>query len=214
MLNGGVPSDAEADIFDTALILHAEHGVNASTLSGMVTSATMTDLLSAVTSSIGALKGPLHGGANQDVMEMLLEIDETGSEPLEWVRNAVERGQHVPGFGHRIYDVKDPRAEILARHSEHLAQNRGGTKWYDVSVVIEDFMAEQKGIAPNVDFYSASTYYQLGIPIDLFTPIFAMSRVTGWTAHAIEYTADNRLIRPLARHTGPEEQSFEAIENR
>lgn len=214
MLNGEEPDEATADIFDTALILHADHGLNASTFSAIVTAATMTDLHSAVTSAIGTLKGPLHGGANQDVMEMLLEIDASDRDPDEWVENAIDEGKRIPGFGHRVYNVKDPRANILGRSSERLGREAGDTKWYEMSTSIESYVTDQKGIAPNVDFYSASMYYQMGIPTDIFTPIFTMSRVTGWTAHTFEYIDDNRLVRPRARYVGPKDQAFVPLEER
>ncbi|MBV0925497.1 citrate synthase [Halomicroarcula limicola] len=216
MLNGEEPDDVAADVFDQALVLHADHGLNASTFSAMVTASTLSDLHSSVTAAIGTLKGPLHGGANQDVMEMLKEVDDAERDPLEWVKNALDGGRRVSGFGHRVYDVKDPRAKILGERSKELGEAAGSVKWYEMSTTIEEYMQEEKGLAPNVDFYSASTYYQMGIPIDIFTPIFAMSRVGGWVAHVIEYIEDNRLIRPRARYTGPspEETEFVPIEER
>ncbi|MBX0295793.1 citrate synthase [Haloarcula nitratireducens] len=216
MLNGEEPDDVAADVFDQALVLHADHGLNASTFSAMVTASTLSDLHSSVTSAIGTLKGPLHGGANQDVMEMLKEVDDAERDPLEWVKNALDGGRRVSGFGHRVYDVKDPRAKILGERSKELGEAAGSVKWYEMSTTIEEYMQEEKGLAPNVDFYSASTYYQMGIPIDIFTPIFAMSRVGGWVAHVVEYIEDNRLIRPRARYTGPnpEETEFVPLEER
>jgi len=208
MLNNEEPDDVLAETFDTALVLHADHGLNASTLSAMVTASTLSDLHSAVTSAIGTLKGPLHGGANQDVMQMLKEADDSDRDPIGWVENALEEGRRVSGFGHRVYTVKDPRAEILGERSQELGEAAGTSKWYEYSTKIEEYMLEEKGLAPNVDFYSASTYYQMGIPIDIYTPIFAMSRSAGWIAHAAEYVEDNRLIRPRARYTGPEDQQF------
>ncbi|WP_135303362.1 citrate synthase [Haloarcula amylovorans] len=216
MLNGEEPDDVAADVFDQALVLHADHGLNASTFSAMVTASTLSDLHSSVTSAIGTLKGPLHGGANQDVMEMLKEVDDAERDPLDWVKNALDEGRRVSGFGHRVYDVKDPRAKILGERSKELGEEAGSVKWYEMSTTIEDYMQEEKGLAPNVDFYSASTYYQMGIPIDIYTPIFAMSRVGGWVAHVVEYIEDNRLIRPRARYTGPnpEETEFVPLEER
>ncbi len=214
MLNDEEPDDVLAETFDMALVLHADHGLNASTFSAIVTASTMSDLHSAVTSAIGTLKGPLHGGANQDVMEMLVEVDEAELDPTDWIRQALEEGRRVAGFGHRVYDVKDPRAKILGEKSKELGEAAGSTKWYEMSTAIEEYMAEEKGLAPNVDFYSASTYYQMGIPVDVYTPIFAMSRVGGWIAHVLEYVEENRLIRPRARYTGPESQEFVPIEER
>jgi len=214
MLNGEEPDDVLAETFDMALVLHADHGINASTFSAMVTASTLSDIHSAVTSAIGTLKGPLHGGANQDVMEMLKEVDDAATDPLEWVENALDEGRRVSGFGHRVYNVKDPRAKILGERSKELGEAAGSLNWYEMSTTIEEYMADQKGLAPNVDFYSASTYYQMGIPVDIYTPIFAMSRASGWIAHVVEYTEENRLIRPRARYTGPEDQLFTAVEER
>jgi citrate synthase len=214
MLNGEEPDEVLAETFDMALVLHADHGLNASTFSAMVTASTLSDLHSAVTSAIGTLKGPLHGGANQDVMEMLKEVDDAEQEPLDWVKQALDEGRRVSGFGHRVYNVKDPRAKILGEKSKELGEAAGSLKWYEMSTTIEEYMAEEKGLAPNVDFYSASTYYQMGIPIDIYTPIFAMSRVGGWIAHVFEYLEDNRLIRPRARYTGPTDQEFLPLEER
>ena len=218
MLTGEQPSDVHAETFDQALILHADHGLNASTFTSMVIGSTMADIYSAVTGGVSALSGPLHGGANQDVMEVLMEIDESGKDPLEWVEQATDEGRRIPGFGHRVYNVKDPRAKILQERSEELAAE-GDDKWYEITTTIEQYLSEEKGlaergIAPNVDFYSGSVYYQLGIPIDMYTPIFAMSRVGGWVAHVLEYQEDNRLIRPLSRYTGPENQEFVPLEDR
>ena len=214
MLNDEEPDDVLAEIFDMALVLHADHGLNASTFAGMVTASTLSDLHSAVTSAIGTLKGPLHGGANQDVMQMLKEADDSDRDPIGWVENALEEGRRVSGFGHRVYTVKDPRAEILGERSQELGEAAGTSKWYEYSTKIEEYMLEEKGLAPNVDFYSASTYYQMGIPIDIYTPIFAMSRSAGWIAHAAEYVEDNRLIRPRARYTGAEDQQFVDVDER
>ncbi len=208
MLNGEEPDDVAQETFDAALVLHADHGLNASTFSAMVTTSTLSDVHSAITSAVGTLAGPLHGGANQNVMGMLLEVDESDRDPKEWVDDALDEGRRVPGFGHRVYDVKDPRAYVLGDMSEDLAEAAGDTKWYDYSVAIEEYMQNEKGLAANVDFYSATTYYQMGIPIDLFTPIFAMSRVGGWTAHVLEQYEDNRLMRPRARYVGPEDREF------
>ena len=214
MLNGEEPDEVLAETFDAALVLHADHGLNASTFSAMVTASTLSDVHSAVTSAIGTLAGPLHGGANQNVMKMLLEVDESDRDAVGWVKHALAEGRRIPGFGHRVYNVKDPRAYILGEMSEDLGDAAGDSKWHEYNVAIEEFMAEEKGIPPNVDYYSATTYYQMGIPIDLFTPIFAISRVGGWVAHVTEQYEDNRIIRPRARYVGPEEREFVPIEER
>jgi citrate synthase len=202
MLNDEEPDEVAAETFDTALVLHADHGLNASTFSALVTTSTLSDLHSGVTSAIGTLAGALHGGANQNVMRMLKEIDESGKAPREWIEAAVAEGERIPGFGHRVYNVRDPRAGILETYSQRLGETAGDPRWYEYSVAIEDYMTEEKGLAPNVDFYSASMYYQMGIPLDLYTPIFALSRVGGWIAHMLEQYEDNRLIRPRARYVG------------
>jgi citrate synthase len=214
MLNDEEPDDVLADVFDQALVLHADHGLNASTFSATVTASTLSDLHSAVTAAVGTLAGSLHGGANQNVMRMLHEVDESGMDPTDWVREALDEGKRVAGFGHRVYNVKDPRAKILGEQSEALAEAAGEMKWYDYSVAIEEFMRDEKGLAPNVDFYSASTYYQMGIPIDIYTPIFALSRVGGWIAHVLEQYDDNRLIRPRARYVGPRDLEFVPLDER
>ena len=214
MLNDEEPDDVLAETFDMALVLHADHGLNASTFSALVTTSTLADLHSGVTAAIGTLSGSLHGGANANVMRMLQSIDESEKDPVDWVVDALERGERVAGFGHRVYNVKDPRAKILGEESEALGEAAGDRKWYEMSVAIEEYIAEEKGLAPNVDFYSATTYYQMGIPIDLYTPIFAVSRVGGWIAHILEQWDDNRLIRPRARYTGPKNETFVPVDER
>jgi citrate synthase len=208
MLNGEEPDDVAAETFDTALVLHADHGLNASTFSAMVTTSTESDLHSGTTSAVGTLAGGLHGGANENVMRMLQEIDDSDLGPHEWVERAVDEGERIPGFGHRVYNVRDPRATILAEYSERLGEVSGDPKWYEYSVAIEEFMDDLAGLAPNVDFYSATMYYQMGIPMDLFTPIFALSRVGGWIAHMLEQFEDNRLIRPRAKYVGDMDLEF------
>ncbi len=203
LASGEVPSDAAARAIDVALILHADHGFNASTFSARVTAATLSDVISAATSAIGTLKGPLHGGANEKVIEMLLQIDEEGIEPEAFVLRSLEQGEKIMGFGHRVYRTEDPRATHLRRMSKALADSTGDRKWFEMSQQIEDAMREAKGLNCNVDFYSASTYHQLGLPTRLFTPLFAVSRMAGWTAHVLEQLADNRLIRPRAKYVGP-----------
>ena len=214
MLTGEEPDEVTVDTLDTAMVLHADHGLNASTFSAMVTASTLSDIFSAVTSAIGTLAGPLHGGATANVMRMLLEVDESEQDPAAWVRSALADDKRIPGFGHRVYEVKDPRAYILSDMSAKLGEKAGDTKWYDYSVEIEETMTEETGIPPNVDFYSATTYYQLGIPTDLYTPIFAASRVGGWTAHILEQYEDNRIMRPRGRYIGPEEATFMPLDER
>lgn len=213
MLFGEEPSDTKVELMDTALILHADHGFNASTFACRVIAGTLSDMYSAVTGAVGALKGPLHGGANERVMNMLLDIGEV-DRTEEYLRNALERKEKVMGFGHRVYRTEDPRATHLRKMSEGLAKDTGETKWYEMSNILEKIMVEEKGINPNVDFYSASSYYMMGIPIDLYTPIFAVSRVSGWVAHFIEQQADNRLIRPGSNYIGKRDLEYTPIEDR
>ena len=205
MLNGERPSELETRALDIALILHADHELNASTFAARVTAATLSDMHSAVVAGVGALKGPLHGGANAEVMKLLLSIGETAddSEVDQIVSDMLEKQIKVPGFGHRVYRTEDPRATHLRQMSKQIGELSGNTRWFEMSSRIETIMKEQKQIDANVDFYSASTYYMLGIAIDLFTPLFAVSRISGWTAHILEQYANNRLIRPRAEYTGP-----------
>ena len=204
MLHGRKPIAAATHTFDVALILHADHELNASTFAARVIAGTMADMHSAITGAIGALKGPLHGGANEAVMKMLFEIAKEGGDPVEYVKSLLAQKKKVFGFGHRVYRTEDPRATHLRRMSEQLGRESGNTQWFDMSRRIEEFVRNEKHLNANVDFYSASTYTTLGIDLDLFTPIFAVSRVAGWTAHVIEQLDDNRLIRPRAEYTGPE----------
>ena len=221
MLTGEEPDDVAAETFDMALTLHADHGLNASTFTAMVVSSTLADLYSSTVAGIGALSGPLHGGANQDVMELFFEIDESGEDPIDFVTRAQDEREdwRVPGMGHRVYNVKDPRAKILGAKSKELAEETGEPKWYEMAAEIERYFDEEKGltergIAPNVDFYSGTVYYQLGIPIDMYTPIFAMSRAGGWIGHVLEYQVDNRLIRPRARYVGEKDREFVPVDER
>src|SRR5205823_8477642 len=202
-LTGEKPSATAEKALDIALILHADHELNASTFAARVTAATLSDMHSAITSAIGALKGPLHGGANEAVMRMLFGIDKTGTDPVEHIRGMLADKKKVPGFGHRVYTTEDPRATHLRKMSEDLGRSSGNPKWYDMSEKIEKYINAEKKLNANVDFYSASTYTTLGIDIDLFTPIFAISRMSGWAAHVIEQHDDNRLIRPRADYVGP-----------
>jgi citrate synthase len=219
MLTGQEPSDVAEETMDMALILHTDHGLNASTFTSMVIGSTLADVYAAVTGGVGALSGPLHGGANQDVMEALMDLDGSDMDPVEWVKHKEEAGERVPGWGHGVYNVKDPRAKILQSKLEELSEEDGDTKWLDYTTSIETYLTEkkelpEKGIAPNVDFYSGSVYKKLGIPVDMYTPIFAMSRVGGWLGHIFEYTADNRLIRPRGRYVGPRDQEFVPVDQR
>src|SRR6476661_4142449 len=205
MLTGSRPDALSTRAFDIALVLHADHELNASTFAARVAAATLTDIYSAIVGAIGALKGPLHGGANADVMRLLIEIGpEASLERIdEAIRGKLARKVKIPGFGHRVYRTEDPRATHLRKMSKDLGERAGNTRWYEMSQRIEALVTREKQPYPNVDFYSASTYYTLGIPIDLFTPIFAVSRVSGWTAHCLEQYANNRLIRPRTDYIGP-----------
>lgn len=213
MLSGTEPDPLFVQAFDAALIMHADHELNASTFAARVATATLSDMYSAITGAIGTLKGPLHGGANEQVMRMLIEIDSIeNAEP--WLRERLARKEKIMGFGHRVYKTEDPRATILKRFSRDLGATCGQTKWYEISRLLEDLMVSEKGIYPNVDFYSASSYHCMGIPTDLYTPIFACSRVSGWTAHILEQYANNRLIRPRAQYTGPALRNYVPMEQR
>jgi 2-methylcitrate synthase len=217
MLTGQRPSPIAARAFDVSLVLHADHELNASTFAARVAAATLTDVHSTVVSAIGTLKGPLHGGANADVMRMLLAIgkDASPDRAEDVVRAKLARKEKIPGFGHRVYRTEDPRATHLRRFSQALGEASGEPQWFALSQRIEAVVKQEKRLNPNVDFYSASTFYSLGIPIDLYTPIFAVSRVSGWTAHVLEQYANNRLIRPRAEYIGPEyPQQFLPLDRR
>jgi citrate synthase len=203
MLNGEMPSETATRTLDIALILHADHELNASTFAARVIAATLSDIHSAITGAIGALKGPLHGGANEGVMRLLLTIDKEGADPVEYVKGMLDARQKISGFGHRVYKTEDPRATHLRKMSEQLGRDSGKPKWYEMSRAIELYINQEKKLNANVDFYSASTYATLGVDIDLYTPIFAISRISGWAAHVIEQLDDNRLIRPRAEYIGP-----------
>jgi citrate synthase len=213
MLQGKKPDPQDARWFDVALILHADHSYNASTFAARVTASTLSDIHSAITSAIGALKGPLHGGANEQVMRMLLAI-ETPDQVGHYVHNLLAQRKKVMGFGHRVYHTEDPRATLLRKMSEELGRRRGSGQWFEMSRQIEELMIREKKINANVDFYSASAYYVLGIPVELYPLIFAVSRISGWTAHVLEQYANNKLIRPLAEYTGPKNQKYVPIDQR
>jgi len=214
MLNGDKPTPTAEKALDVALILHADHELNASTFAARVIAATLSDMHSAITGAIGALKGPLHGGANEAVMRMLFEIDKKGEDPVEHVKGMIANKKKISGFGHRVYHTEDPRATHLRQMSRDLGRS-ANPKWYDMSARIEQYMKGEKHLNANVDFYSASTYTTLGLDVDLFTPVFAVSRISGWAAHVIEQLDDNRLIRPRADYMGPKHPArYIAIEQR
>jgi len=203
-LNGTKPTDTAVRALDIALILHADHELNASTFAARVVAATLSDMHSAVTAALGALKGPLHGGANEAVFRILKAIDDKKADPIAHVKEMLAQKKKIPGFGHRVYHTEDPRATHLRVMSHDLGQSSGQPQWYDTSEKIEKFVKAEKKLNANVDFYSASTYHVLGINEDLFTPVFAVSRISGWAAHVIEQLDDNRLIRPRAEYMGPD----------
>lgn len=210
----GTPPDQESErILDACLILHADHELNASTFAARVTAATMSDMYSSVTSAIGALKGPLHGGANEQVMVMLREIGEP-ERAERWVLDALARKQKIMGFGHRVYRTEDPRATLLRRYATELSERRGDTRWIEIAREVERVVLANTKVYPNVDFYSGIVYSLLGIPEELFTPLFACSRVVGWTAHILEQWSNNRLIRPRANYVGPPYRPYVPIEQR
>ncbi|MFD2211137.1 citrate synthase [Virgibacillus halophilus] len=213
MLNGEEPKGIEIEAINKALVLHADHELNASTFTARVCVATLSDMYSGVTAAISALKGPLHGGANERVMKMLTEIGEE-ENAVPYIQERLERKEKIMGMGHRVYRNGDPRAKHLKKMSKELTELTGQPKWYNMSVKIEEYIKKEKGLPANVDFYSASVYHSLGIDHDLFTPIFAVSRVSGWIAHILEQYANNRLIRPRAEYTGPQTQDYISIEKR
>jgi citrate synthase len=213
-ITGERPTDRAAEIFDECLVLHADHTMNASTFTARVIAATLSDMHSAITGAMGALRGPLHGGANEAVMRTLTSID-GGVDGVEgFVRAELEAGHKLMGFGHRVYKTEDPRATHLRKMSEELGKLSGDTVYYDMSRRMEQVVLDAKGLYPNVDFFAASVYHALGIPHDMFTPVFAISRMSGWTAHVIEQYEDNRLIRPDSEYTGPRDQRWVPIAER
>lgn len=212
-LKGEEPDEGMAKDFDTCLILHADHELNCSAFASRVTASSLSDIYSAITSAISALKGPLHGGANEQVMLMLKEIGSMEAAK-EWIKEALADKQKVMGFGHRVYKNGDPRAKILSQLSEKLTQKSGQPHWYQMSKAIDDVMQNEKGLLPNVDFYSATVYYSMGIPIDIYTPIFAVSRVSGWLAHIFEQYSKNRIYRPRGQWIGKEGLKWAPAEKR
>jgi citrate synthase len=213
MLRGEKADAEEARMFDIALILHADHELNASTFTTRVVAGTLADVYGAVTAGIAALSGPLHGGANTNVMKMLIEIDDPAKID-DFVEKALAEKRKIMGIGHAVYKTEDPRATWLRKFSKTMADRKGETKWFEMSQRIEKLMLEKKGMYPNVDFYSASTYYLMGIPLDLYTPIFAVSRISGWTGHILEQYANNKLIRPRAEYIGKRDQKYVPIAER
>ena len=213
MLRGERPDPEEARMFDIALILHADHELNASTFTTRVVAGTLADMYGAVTAGIAALSGPLHGGANTNVMKMLIEIDDPAKIDA-WVDEALASKKKIMGIGHAVYKTEDPRATWLRKFSKQMADKKGESKWFEMSQRIEQLMLEKKGMYPNVDFYSASTYYLMDIPLDLYTPIFAVSRISGWTGHILEQYSNNKLIRPRAEYIGPRDLKYVPIGER
>jgi citrate synthase len=213
MLKGNMPTDREARIFDVCLILHADHELNASTFTGRVIAGTLADMYGAVTGAIAALSGPLHGGANTNAMKMLLEIG-TPERAEEWLRDALAKKKKIMGMGHRVYKTEDPRSVWLRRFSKEMGEAKGETRWFEILERLRELVFREKKLYPNVDFYSGSAYYLMGIPLELFTPIFAVSRISGWTAHILEQYANNRLIRPRAEYTGARDAPYVPIDER
>jgi citrate synthase len=213
MLKGEMPSAEDAHVLDVALILQADHELNASTFTSRVVAGTLADMYGAVTAAIAALSGPLHGGANTNVMKMLLEIGEV-ERVEQFVKDALAAKRKLMGFGHAVYKTEDPRATNFRRFSKEMAERIGNSKWYEMSLKVEQVIKSEKGLFPNVDFFSASTFYMMGIPLDLYTPIFAISRISGWTGHILEQYANNKLIRPRAEYVGPRNVPYVPIDER
>lgn len=213
MLKGGAPSEQDARVFDIALVLHADHELNASTFTARVVAGTLADMYGAVTAAIAALSGPLHGGANTNVMKMLLEIGELPNVE-GYIKRALAEKRKIMGFGHAVYKTEDPRATHLRRFSKEIGERNGESKWFEMSRKVEEVMMREKGLYTNVDFFSASLYYMMGIPLALYTPIFAVSRISGWTGHILEQYADNKLIRPRAEYIGQRDVAYVPIEQR
>jgi citrate synthase len=213
MMKGEMPTEEDAHLFDVCLILHADHELNASTFTTRVVAGTLADMYGAVTAGIAALSGPLHGGANTNVMKMLLEIGDIGNVD-NYIADALAAKKKIMGIGHAVYKTEDPRATHLRRFSKQISERTGNTKWFEMSQKIEEIMKREKGMNPNVDFYSASTYYMMGIPLDQYTPIFAISRISGWTGHILEQYDNNKLIRPRAEYIGPRDLKYVPIDER
>jgi citrate synthase len=212
-LKGEEPSARDAHIFDVCLVLHADHELNASTFTARVVAGTLADMYGAVTGAIAALSGPLHGGANTNVMKMLLEVG-SPERAAGWLKEALASKKKIMGFGHRVYKTEDPRSVWLRDFSREMGEARGETRWFEILERLRELMFAEKKLYPNVDYYSGSVYYQMGIPLDLFTPIFAVSRISGWTGHVLEQYANNRLIRPRAEYVGPRDVPYVPIDER
>ncbi|MEP6705983.1 MAG: citrate synthase [Pyrinomonadaceae bacterium] len=213
MLKGEMPDEFDAHVLDVALILQADHELNASTFTARVVAGTLADMYNAVTAALGALSGPLHGGANTNVMKMLLEIGSV-DRVESYIKDALAKKKKIMGFGHAVYKTEDPRATELRKFAKEMGERKGDSKWYEITAKVEEVMMREKGLRPNVDCYSASTYYMMGVPLDLFTPIFAISRISGWTGHILEQYADNKLIRPRAEYIGPRDVPSVPIDQR
>jgi 2-methylcitrate synthase len=213
MLKGELPAEHEAHVFDVCMVLHADHELNASTFTARVVAGTLADIYGAVTAAIAALAGPLHGGANTNVMKMLLEIGEVDRVEA-YIQEALAAKRKIMGFGHAVYRTEDPRATHLRQFSKEMGERAGSTKWYEMSRKVEEVIKREKGLFPNVDFFSASTYYMMGIPLELYTPIFAVSRISGWTGHILEQYANNKLIRPRAEYIGPRDVPYIPVDER
>ncbi len=213
MLLGDEPDPDDASALDTTLVLYADHTMNASTFAARIIASTLADMFSAITGAIAALKGPLHGGANEEAMKMLEEVGSPENAEA-YVAGRLERRERIMGFGHAVYRTMDPRARVLKRLSKEVGERAGDTRWFEISQAIEQTVMDQKGLDPNVDFYAASVYHVLGIPTDLMTPIFALARMSGWTAHVREQYADNKVIRPGSEYVGPRDQVYVPIDER
>lgn len=213
MLRGERADADEERMFDVCLMLHADHELNASTFTTRVVAGTLSDMYGCVTAGIAALAGPLHGGANTNVMKMLIEIGDLDKVDA-WVDEALAAHRKIMGIGHAVYKTEDPRATWLRKYSQHMGEKKGESKWFEMSQRVEQLMHEKKGMFPNVDFYSASVYYLMGIPLDLYTPIFAVSRISGWTGHILEQYANNKLIRPRAEYIGARDLKYLPISER
>jgi citrate synthase len=213
LLLGREPNAEDAKALDTTFVLYADHTMNASTFTARIIASTLADMFSAITGAIAALKGPLHGGANEESMKMLQEV-EAPAQAAEYVKGRLDRHEKIMGFGHAVYKTMDPRATVLKKLAEEIGERAGDTRWFEISRAIEQAVMEQKGLYPNVDFYAASVYHGLGIPTDLMTPLFALARMTGWTAHVREQYANNKVIRPGSEYVGPKDQVYLPIDQR
>lgn len=213
LLLGKEPDAQNAKTLDTTFVLYADHTMNASTFTARIIASTLADMFSAITGAIAALKGPLHGGANEEAMKMLQEVEEP-KRAADYVKDRLERHEKIMGFGHAVYQTMDPRAIVLKRLAQEVGERAGDVRWFEISSAIEEAVMQQKGLNPNVDFYAASVYHSLGIPTDLMTPLFAVARMSGWTAHVREQYANNKVIRPGSEYIGPRDQVYLPIDER